>query len=122
MVREAIVWCGGADPVVSQDHIRRDDPLRQELRAVVYAWAAVFGAQKMTAADVKRRSRGSPLHDALIPVVGRADEINTGSLGKWLSKKKGVRLDGAHFEVVGQRQGTALWRLEDAEGLVGTVS
>jgi putative DNA primase/helicase len=121
LVREAIVWCGGADPVASQDHIRRDDPQRQELRAAMHAWAAVFRSEKVTVADVKRRSRGSSLHDALVQIAGRADDINTGSLGKWLSNKKGVRLDGAHFEAVGQRHGTVLWRLEDAEGLAGTV-
>lgn len=118
MVREAIVWCGGADPVTSQDHLWREDPQRQEQQAVMRAWAARIGSDKVTAADVKRRSAGTPLHEALVAAAGQRDDFDTKALAKWLAKKKGVRLDGACFEAVDKRQGTTRWRLTGAERLV----
>jgi putative DNA primase/helicase len=89
MVRQALVWIGEADPCLSVDRIRGDDPSRQNLAAVLTAWHAAFGSEAMTVGEVVKEAwDGSALRAALAAVCekrgvlarhGRPRELASGT-------------------------------------------
>ena len=48
LVRSALVWLGCADPVLSMEAARENDPELSELREVMAVWKQVFGALPTT--------------------------------------------------------------------------
>lgn len=103
MVRSALVWLGRADPVVTMEKARADDPERSRLRQIVAAWyeAAGVGNPLTTGAlielaESKTHTGGfklvhQDLRDALRLVAsppGRVD-IDALRLGKWLGQQSG---------------------------------
>lgn len=120
IVREAIVWAGGADPVRTMETVRASDPAREELRTVIWAWRDAFGDARTAAADAAQRAISpGPLRDALMAIAADRGQVDARRLGNWLSRIVGQRLDGARFVEDGKRRGSALWKLEGAEGLAG---
>ena len=48
LVRSALVWLGCADPVLSMETAREDDPELSELREMISVWRAAFGSTATT--------------------------------------------------------------------------
>lgn len=120
MVRDAIVWAGGADPALSLETARAGDPEREVLRTLMWAWAEAFQGERTGVADAILASQYKPgFRDALLAVAAERGDVNARRLGRWLAKVAGRRLDGARFVQDGQRHGSALWRLEGYAGLEG---
>lgn len=121
MVRDAIVWAGGADPALSLETARAGDPEREVLRTLMWVWAEAFQGERTSVADAILTSQSRPeFRDALLAVAAERGDVNARRLGRWMSKVAGRRLDGARFVQDGQRHGSALWRLEGYAGLEGS--
>ena len=133
MVRSALVWLGCADPALSMEAARQDDPELGELSEVMNAWHAAFGPDTVTcrrAIDCAAERRqgtdehGDPdpyapselrfpeLSDALVRVAGVRGAIDPAKMGRWLLAKEGRIVEGRRFKRDGSTHGAARWRLE----------
>ena len=134
LVRSALVWLGCADPALSMQAARDDDPVLGDLRDVMACWGEVFGLDEIPArraieaADAKRASadeHGDPvvfgpatelrhpaLRDALMRVAGQGNGIDGTKLGRWLGAMRGRISGGTRFMQCGISQGASRWRLE----------
>jgi putative DNA primase/helicase len=124
LIRSALIWLGEADPVETMERARETDPRLDEKRAVMAAWAAVIGQEKITARKVSEwasgeglaSTSGQNLRDALLAIAGVRGEIDTKRLGNWLRANKGARLEGSAFEDAGKANGQVVWKLHQYEG------
>jgi putative DNA primase/helicase len=128
-VRGALLWLGQADPVLTMDEVRAEDPELAALRAVAGAWRDAFPGETVTVADVikavseqKAGSYGEAkeraheaLHEVLMTVAGRGSSISGQALGFWLSAVKGRIVDAMTFEHMGARRSAAAWRLAQVD-------
>jgi hypothetical protein len=137
-VRSAMTWLGLADPVTTQERLRKNDPLLTNLVRVAATWGAVIGcveartASEAVADAETRISSGTyenqktelvhqDLHEAFMAVAGRGGRISTEALGKYLSGSAyrviTVEVRGTtrqvRFERKGDRQGVAVWGLSE---------
>jgi putative DNA primase/helicase len=108
LIRSPLVWLGLADPTITMETARADDPTLSNLRAVVAAWHAVIGSNKgVTANQLKeeatRASSDLNLSAALFAVApsSRNNEIDAVRLGRWLSRNRGRVVDG--FKLAGEK-------------------
>jgi hypothetical protein len=128
LVRGALIWLGAGDPVETMNDLRRTDPRLEEAQTVISQWRAAIGTERVTAAQVIKAatrqngydSAGSELvhadfRDALLAVAGHGGAINGRRLGKWLSSHAGRIINGFRFEHSGNRDGAAMWVLQDCE-------
>lgn len=137
LVRSALVWLGCADPVVSMETAREDDPELSQLREVVSAWNDAVGSDALNCRAVislatskmpKADSEGdySPYTAASEPrfpafaeilsqLAGFRGEISPARLGKWLSSKEGRIVGGRRFQKDGVTDGSVRWRLADVQ-------
>jgi hypothetical protein len=114
-VRGAIVWAGGADPVLSQSKIVEEDETRLELARIMAGWEESMGTDKFfrleeVAAEASEwhfggstYDRGRPkwpeFYDALedIAVFDKSNKISTKKLGHWLKTKANAIVDSKTF-------------------------
>jgi hypothetical protein len=114
-VRGAIVWAGGADPVLSQQDIVQEDEERMELARVMAGWRQAMGngdfyALKKVAEEANRwddfdrveneQPRKWPeFYDALedIKVLDMHNKVSTKKLGHWLKRQENTIVDGMKF-------------------------
>jgi putative DNA primase/helicase len=133
LVRSALAWLGCADPVLSMEAARDNDPELSELREVMAAWKQAFGAvpttcrQAIDAAleravppdedgDVPQYGQIKPrhpeLHDALARIAPGRTGIDPIRLGRWLLKHDGRMIGTDRFKKDGTTDGAARWKLE----------
>ena len=114
-VRGAIVWAGGADPVLSQKEIVEEDEDRSELSRVMAGWEEAIGTTefhslKKVAAeasewvgehDFSREviRKWPEFYDALedIGVLDKHNNISDKRLGHWLKKHQTTIVEGKRF-------------------------
>ncbi|HEY1815569.1 MAG TPA: hypothetical protein VGG74_24645 [Kofleriaceae bacterium] len=117
LVRGAIVWAGGADPLGGVQRIRDDgDEDLERLRALLVAWDASLGSMPTTVADaIKRSGDGGPLHEALT-AYSRGGKLDTKAIGHALKAQRGRIVGG--MELVRDsldRNGVARWLVRTVE-------
>lgn len=136
LVRGALIWLGYADPVISMEVAREDDPDLTDLRAMIEAWHFAFGTDAMTcrdAIDAGNRKRvpvdddGDPiphgaateicfpdLNDTFLRVAGFRGLVDAKRLGTWLLSHRGKIVGNWRFtrSEQGAHGGVARWRLE----------
>jgi putative DNA primase/helicase len=102
-VRSALVWLGCADPALSMEQARADDPELGELREVLELWTERLGPEALTTRELADRietkqktQMGEPvdylmpdLRDAIFRIAGERGNVNTKRLGRWLMSKEG---------------------------------
>ncbi len=133
MVRSALVWLGCADPCITMEKAREEDPYLQTMIAVFTEIRHAVGASNpQTAAEIVRlaltREAGdsSPLkypdlQEALKNAAGdKGGFLQARAVGKWLSRHKGritnqLRLDGKADD----HGHAAIWWITDMSGLSG---
>ena len=142
MVRSALVWLGCADPALSMEAAREDDPELTELREVMEAWHEAIGSEPKTiraAAEVAGRTvvRGDEngdhhrsfgpaelqwpaLNDVFTRIAGARGSIDTTRLGKWMLGKGGRIIAGKRFQKDGVSQGAVRWKLAKVQNISGT--
>jgi putative DNA primase/helicase len=125
-VRAAIVWLGRADPCNSMEEARDDDPVLIDLREVlVHASSAVGVKRQFMVREIVEISNqftfnneGDPvktypdLRESLMRVAGNKNEINTRSLGRWLSSNEGRIAEGLRFRRAKEWSGGVHWEIE----------
>ena len=133
LVRSALVWLGCADPVLSMEKAREDDPELGELREMIAAWSNAVGTDAVTcraAIDTaaskgpKTNSDGDPDHyggaearypdfaDLLTRIAGYRGNVDATRLGRWLLSREGRVVGRKRFARAGMTGGTVRWRLE----------
>ncbi len=130
-IRSPLVWLGEADPCEGRARIEQVDPIRELVREVLREWHGQFQSKPVRAAQVIEaagRDHRRELWQALSEAAsGRDGRPSARALGKWLASYQGRVEGGLRVVRCGDRQGTALWRVESVEGvgfvgIVGTSS
>lgn len=100
LIRGAIMWSGGADPLGGVERLRqRGDASIERISALLVAWEAAFGQLEVTVAEaIRRASEGSELRDAMNAFGAKDRAINAQLLGTRLSKLRGRIVGGRSFE------------------------
>ena len=144
LVRDALIWIGEPDPVATMEKVRNEDPKLQTLGEVLNQWFAVAKAESFEEVTVKplvevanSTSNTSPdppipkyeikhpdLRDALAAAAGdQRSNINTVTLGRWLSTNKGRVVNGLRVEPSAERAkgGLVRWSVQGPPkgGVVG---
>jgi putative DNA primase/helicase len=122
LVRDALVWCGEADPCATMDALTASDPEREDLGRLLYFWNAVIGHDRVTVKKVSAATSGdttdakSGLHEALGAIAGHAagrgtDAIDHKKLGHYLARHQGQVVNGMSLVRAGITDGTVAWQL-----------
>lgn len=124
IVRSPLIWLGCADPVVTMENARAEDPVLSSLSAVMNAWRDSIGLDiPLSAGDLKASAQMSvhpDLHAALLSVAGDKSGIDAVRLGRWLSKYKGRIVGGMLFESQwGTNAKQNVWILKKSAGVAG---
>jgi hypothetical protein len=124
MVRAPLVWLGCADPVESLTELESDNPERTDLARALNAWHVVFGDEQKSARDAVDYVQFDPmvgptekqrvLRDVLRDIARErgGSGFDPRRLGKWLQHRGGRRIGGRLFVKSGERDHTALWKVE----------
>ena len=98
-VRGALLWLNLADPVVSIQTMKQEDVRRNELEAVIEAWAQTGDCSPKTVKElIALATQHTPLRDALLDVAGEKGEIKPKRLGYWLRSNKDRVASGFRIE------------------------
>lgn len=128
VVRAAVVWVSGADPLARRAEQRAADPEREAHAIMLAAWAALFGARGVLAQEVANEATADAAGYEPEKAAARADlrmalealcargEITTRSVAYVLRGLRGRRVDGAVLVSDGKPGTPARWRREDAFG------
>ena len=137
LVRNALLWLGEADPILTLDTARAEDPDRLQLEAVITWWWNVFATDAVTARQVAEKASSATtvgsgtaqdpqrlvyahpdLRNALLDIAGERGGISTIRLGKWLGLNKHKVVGDRRIAAASGRSGTLRWRLQqrDADG------
>ncbi len=133
-MRSALVWLGCADPALSMEAAREDDPELGELREMIGVWSAAFGSDAMTckaavgaamqktapANEAGESSQYAPqieerypgLHQMLLQIAGVRGNVDSNRLGRWLLSRHGRVVGDLRFKKDGVTAGSARWKLE----------
>jgi putative DNA primase/helicase len=115
LVRGAIVWAGGTDPLGGVERLRqRGDASLERITALLAAWSVTFGSLAVTVAEAMRRAtEGSELREAMNAFGSKDRPINAQLLGTRLSKLRGRIVGGLSFEdsIDTTRDGARLWKV-----------
>jgi hypothetical protein len=113
-VRAAIVWAGYADPIITQESIRSDDPLRIENLRVLWILREKFRADPFLTRDVSKLSQESL--EVLKQTTGHrdGDALNERKVGEYFGRHLSARwFEGIRLVKTGKSQGgTVEWRIE----------
>ena len=125
MIREALLWYGEPDPVLTAKEVKDEDPGKEEHWNIIYQWYKTFGHIPHTLADVAAavKEQDKKLWQALLLVAGT--EINNvvsicpKKLGTWLRDKhevpSGGLINGQHRTLTfNKKKGrVAQWCVDD---------
>ncbi|ACI52289.1 conserved hypothetical protein [Gluconacetobacter diazotrophicus PA1 5] len=130
-VRAALVWLGRADPCLSMQAAREDDPERGELREILGLLAQAAGTgrhcgrtvreieelsalESTDAAGYRTGLRHPELRDALVRIAGTpAGRINSRRLARWFLARRGRVIEGLRIAECGMAHGgVKKWAVE----------
>ncbi|MCP4036596.1 MAG: bifunctional DNA primase/polymerase [bacterium] len=119
LVRNAVVWCGAADPNAGRARLETYDPVRRQLNTVLLAWRRVFESRPFTVAQVVDRLHAEDIDGAeqalkreLEQVAGdAAGQLDTRRLGAWLVSQEKRIEKGLRVERMDTRQNALRWRV-----------
>jgi putative DNA primase/helicase len=123
LVRSALVWLGRADPVMTMEAARSEDPTLVTLTEVMREWLAAIGNRALTSGKAKdvaetRDPLGNlsfpDFSSALMEVAsGRSGPIDAKRLGVYLSRVQNRVIDGHRFRgTEDPHTKQKLWRVE----------
>ncbi|MCF4099917.1 hypothetical protein [Maritalea mediterranea] len=121
LVRSAVTWLGGIDPLSSSDTVRDLDPERERTSAALQAlptdrtWTT-SEISKIISRDTERHAdfrEHEVLSEALAEMLDRNGHLNTIRFGHFLKKHAGRIIDGRRISNRGKnRANVALWTIE----------
>ncbi|MCX5747105.1 MAG: hypothetical protein NT062_31935 [Proteobacteria bacterium] len=91
LVRGAIIWAGGADPLGGVARVRASgDADKDDLRALLVAWFEALGSRDVTATDlIEAGRRYAPLEVALNAYRIKDEALTAKRLGDQLARRRG---------------------------------
>jgi len=104
LVRGAIRWVTGVDPLDTMIDARAEDPDLEATGAVFAAWYDLLGSEPVAVRDLVEAAlprAATPLRDALLAVAGKSGEIDQKRLAYWLRGRKGRIVNGLHLTDAG---------------------
>jgi hypothetical protein len=114
-IREPLVWLGQIDPCETLIDVRKSDPQRDALIAVLMQWELHLGINhRYTVQDVIGRAINEPtLYTALISVAGSSSgqSVSNERLGRWLKRVQGKIANGLVLVQDGNTHGYPQWKL-----------
>jgi hypothetical protein len=114
-VREPLIWLGKVDPCETLVEIRKNDPHRDALIAVIMQWRAhLILGDKYTVRDIIERAINTPtFYTALMNVAAArtGGMISNIVLGRWLKQAKGKIVNGLTLLEDGNTGGYPQWKL-----------
>ena len=112
-IRQTLVWLDQADPCETIDDIRKSDPERLELYAVMVQWQQKVGIGVVITLQraIDRAGYDADFYAALIAVASGPNGISNVKLGRWLRRVEGKVIGGFRFKQTGMRDGYPLWGL-----------
>jgi hypothetical protein len=115
-IREPLMWLGHVDPNETLLDVRKSDPQRDALIAVLMQWELHLGmGHKHTVQEVIERAINAPtFYTALISVAAArtGQSISNISLGRWLKRVEGKIANGLTLLQDGIDCGYPLWKLD----------
>jgi len=108
-----LVWLDQADPHETVAKVRKGDPERLELYAVMEQWRQKVGIERedMLQRVIDRTIYDTDFHAALMAVAGGSNGISNVKLGRWLRRVEGKVIGGFRFKQRGMLHGYPLWGL-----------
>ena len=133
-IRDTLIWLGQADPVVTMEKARANDPQLEALIAVTSQWAEVIGydvrvtvkglidsateqAESVDADNYYSRKPATrtfkhpEFREALLTAAGDGGAINSRRLGRWLGSNQNRLVDGCKLVSDGTQGGVVIWKL-----------
>ena len=112
LVREPLIWLGGADPLDTREAIRAKNPDLEHLTAILTAWHLAY---QDLAKTIGEASANVAVRNAMFALAPRPDgNPNPIAVGKFLGRQAGRIVNGLRIEPAGSRQNPALWRVRAA--------
>ncbi len=128
-VRDALIWLGEADPCLTMEAIRKEDPEKEQLATILANWSDVIGSERVLASTAIEKARlasatGSvALLDAFQGVAAAAGQgkgntlVDSRRLGHYFRKVKGRIVNSMRLIEDGAKAGSNYWRLDRMGGL-----
>ena len=125
-VRQPLLWLGLPDPAKRVFEQLTQDPDRETLGRLLHTWKATFGTSPtMIREAVDKAQNGLPtneLHEVLREIADERGEINRRRLGKWISRKQGVIVDGLRFERASGTTSAERWQVKSVASITSVMS
>ena len=125
-VRQPLMWLGLPDPAKRVFEQLAQDPDRETLGRLLHAWKATFGTSPaMIRESVDKALNGhatDELREILREIADERGEINRRRLGKWISRKQGVIVDGLRFERASGTTSAERWQVKSVASVTSVMS
>jgi hypothetical protein len=125
-VRQPLLWLGLSDPAKRVFEQLAQDPDRETLGRLLHAWKATFGTSPaMIRESVDKAQTGfatDELREVLREIADERGEINRRRLGKWISRKQGVIVDGLRFERASGTTSAERWQVKSVASVTSVMS
>lgn len=126
LVRQCVLWLdkqglgehfgGLADPWVTMETARENDPDKARLSALLQAWQERFGSKGSTVQNAIKTVTDFPstpenveLKLMLEEIAGERGTINPRMLAAWIGKRQGRIVDGFHFVKIDTKREKPVW-------------
>jgi hypothetical protein len=115
-IRQALVWLDQADPCETVVKVRKGDPERLELYAVMEQWRLKLGIGGFFPIPrvIEHADVDSEFHAALMAIAGGQTSISSSRLSRWLRRNERKVIGGFRFQQTGMLHGYQLWGLVKA--------
>ncbi|WP_421989931.1 hypothetical protein [Roseococcus sp.] len=132
-VRGALLWLGRADPVLTMETVRAQDPRLESLVTVIEHWHQSLGASAVTVREIiacaseQRTGPGGSIgyprlefvrpdfREALLVVAGDNGAINSRRLGRWIGDHHARVVSNLRIARAPMQSGNQRWKLEMEE-------
>ncbi|NOC91927.1 bifunctional DNA primase/polymerase [Ruegeria sp. HKCCD6604] len=117
LIRDAIIWLGLPDPVITVERNKIDDPQKSELANLLHVWEAALGQQAKCLAEIgvmaeeNKSHKIGDLYRALASMT-RGGQFNAKSIGRLLMKHKDRIVNGRVLRAESDSAGSKLYRVE----------
>jgi hypothetical protein len=126
LVRQCVLWLdkqglgehfgGLADPLVTMETARENDPDKARLSALLQAWQECFGSKGSTVQNAIKTVTDFPstpenveLKLMLEEIAGERGTINPRMLAAWIGRRQGRIVDGFHFVKIDTKKEKPVW-------------
>ena len=124
LCRQPLLWLGQQDPTASMFKAMAEDPDRETLGRLLFAWYGVFGrSPAMVREAVKQSSvyssENAELREVLHDIADERGEVNRRKLGWWIRRHEGRIVDGRRFGRSGNNRSAEMWMVESVSPVSG---